>query len=128
MNRPVHFEIHASDPGTLSKFYAGVFGWTVTHVPAFNYWLINTGDNDGPGINGGMMKRMGPKPPGDGPVNAFVISLGVASVDVMLAKALAAGATVALPKMAIPGVGWQAYIKDPDNNLVGLHQPDAGAK
>jgi predicted enzyme related to lactoylglutathione lyase len=30
--------------------------------------------------------------------------------------------------MAIPGVGWQAYVKDPDENIVGLHQPDPGAK
>jgi predicted enzyme related to lactoylglutathione lyase len=29
--------------------------------------------------------------------------------------------------MAIPGVGWQAYIKDPDDNILGLHQADAGA-
>jgi len=27
MNRPVHFEIHATDPAKLSKFYADVFGW-----------------------------------------------------------------------------------------------------
>src|ERR1700741_3941108 len=109
MNRPVHFESHASDPDKLSKFYAGAFGWKVTHVPQFNYWLLDTGE--GTGINGGMMKRMGVPPPGDGPVNAFVVSLGVDSVDAALAKALAAGASVALPKMAIPGVGFQAYIK-----------------
>ncbi|SRR5579862_437135 len=126
MNRPVHFEIHATDPAQLSKFYTDAFGWKVTHVPEFNYWLFETGE--GPGYNGGMMKRMGAAPPGDGPVNAFVVSLGVGSVDGALAKALAAGATVAVPKMAIPGVGWQAYIKDPDNNIVGLHQPDTGAK
>src|SRR5882762_3789193 len=91
MNRPVHFEIHASDPDRLSKFYAAAFGWQITHMPAFNYWLINTGDNDGPGINGGMVKRMGPAPAADAAVNAFVTSLGVASVDDVLAKALAAG-------------------------------------
>ena len=34
MNRPVHFEIHATDPAKLSKFYADVFGWQITHMPA----------------------------------------------------------------------------------------------
>lgn len=126
MNRPVHFEIHASDPDALSRFYADAFGWKVTHVAAFNYWLLDTGE--GPGYNGGMMKRMGAAAADGAPVNAFVVSLGVDSVDETLAKALAAGATVALPKMAIPGVGWQAYIKDPDNNILGLHQADASAK
>lgn len=128
MNRPVHFEIHASDPAKLSKFYADVFGWQITHMPQFDYYLIDTGANDGPGINGGFVKRMGPAAPEGAPVNAFVCSLGVASVDDAFAKALAAGATVALPKMAIPGVGWQAYIKDPDNNIVGLHQREENAK
>ncbi|MBV9989723.1 MAG: VOC family protein [Alphaproteobacteria bacterium] len=128
MNRPVHFEIHAGDPAKLSKFYAEVFGWQITHMPQFDYYLISTGDNDGPGINGGFVKRMGPGAAAGAAVNAFVCSLGVASVDAALEKALAAGAQVALPKMAIPGVGWQAYIRDPDENIVGLHQADAGAK
>ena len=117
MNRPVHFEIHATDPATLSKFYADVFGWQITHMPQFDYYLINTGDNDGPGINGGFVKRMG-----------AVCSLGVKSVDEAVAKATAAGAQIALPKMAIPGVGYQAYIRDPDENIVGLHQADQNAK
>ena len=128
MNRPVHFEIHASDPAKLSKFYAEVFGWQITHMPQFDYYLIDTGGNDGPGINGGFVKRMGPAAPDGAPVNAFVCSLGVASVDEAFAKALAAGATVALPKMAIPGVGYQAYIRDPDDNIVGLHQADQNAR
>jgi hypothetical protein len=74
------------------------------------------------------MKRRGSAPGADAPVNAFVCSLGVGSVDAMLKKALDNGATVALPKVGIPGVGWQVYIKDPDGNIVGLHQPDTAAK
>jgi len=126
MNRPVHFEIHATDPEKMAKFYADVFGWKVQPMPQFNYWIFDTGTGDG--INGGMVKRMGQKPAADCPVSAFVCSLGVTSVDDALAKALDSGATVALPKMAIPGVGYQAYIKDPDGNILGLHQPDKNAK
>jgi predicted enzyme related to lactoylglutathione lyase len=29
--------------------------------------------------------------------------------------------------MPIPGVGWLAYIKDPDGNIIGLMQPDPKA-
>jgi predicted enzyme related to lactoylglutathione lyase len=97
-------------------------------MPQFDYYLIDTGEADGPGINGGFVKRMGQASSDGAAVNAFVCSLGVASVDETFAKALAHGATVALPKMAIPGVGWQAYVKDPDNNIVGLHQRDPNAK
>jgi len=128
MNRPVHFEIHATDPAKLSSFYADVFGWQITHMPQFDYYLINTGDADGPGINGGFVKRMGAGATVGAPVNAFVCSLGVTSIDDAVAKATAAGAQIALPKMAIPGVGWQAYIRDPEENIVGLHQADQSAK
>ena len=126
MSRPVHFEIHAGDPGKLAKFYADVFGWKIQHMPQFDYWLIDSG-SEGPGINGGLVRRRGPAPAPDAPVNAYVCSLGIDSVDSYLERALKAGATVALPKMAIPGVGYQAYIKDPDGNLLGLHQPDKSA-
>ena len=126
MNRPVHFEIHATDPEAMAKFYSAVFGWNVRHMPEFNYWMFDTGAGDG--INGGMVQRRGEKPAGDCPVSAFVCSLGVASVDDALAAARDNGATLALPKMAIPGVGYQAYIKDPDGNILGLHQPDPNAR
>jgi predicted enzyme related to lactoylglutathione lyase len=33
-----------------------------------------------------------------------------------------------MPKMAIPGIGWQAYLHDPEQNIIGIHQTDAGAK
>ena len=127
MNRVVHFEIHASDPEKLVAFYTKVFGWKVNHMPQFDYWLIDTGSEPG-GIGGGLTRRRGPAAGEGAPVNAFVCSLGVASVDEAMAKALDAGASVAMPKMGIPGVGWQAHIKDPDGNILGLHQPDKDAK
>jgi len=102
MNRPVHFEIHATDPAKLSKFYADVFGWQITHIPHLDYYLINTGDNDGPGINGGFAKRMGAHAAVGAPVNGFVCSLGVKSVDEAVSKATAAGAQIALPKWQSP--------------------------
>lgn len=126
MSRVVHFEIHATDPAELSAFYAKAFDWKITHMPQLDYYMFDTGTGDG--INGGMPKRVGPPPADGAAVNAFVCSLGVASVDVSLKRALDAGATVALPKMAIPGVGWQVYVKDPDGNILGIHQPDPSAR
>jgi uncharacterized protein len=29
MGRPVHFEIHASDPDRTQAFYEAVFGWAI---------------------------------------------------------------------------------------------------
>jgi predicted enzyme related to lactoylglutathione lyase len=126
MPRPVHFEIHASDPAKAAAFYSAVFGWKITHLPELTYWLIDTGEGDG--INGGIVERRGPNPAEDNPVNAFVCSIGISSVDDYVTRALKAGGTIALPKMTIPGVGYQAYVKDTDGNILGLHQPDRSAK
>jgi predicted enzyme related to lactoylglutathione lyase len=126
MSRVVHFEIHASNPEKLSAFYANVFGWKVNHLPQMDYWLLETGTGDG--INGGLMKRRGARAAEGAPVNAFVCSIGVESAAESFKRALAAGATQALPLGPIPGIGWQAYINDPDGNLVGIHQPDPSAR
>ncbi len=34
---------------------------------------------------------------------------------------------VALPKMAVPGVGWLAYCKDTEGNIFGFMQSDETA-
>jgi predicted enzyme related to lactoylglutathione lyase len=126
MPRIVHFEIHASKPQQLVDFYSKVFGWKFTHMPEMQYWLIDSGD--GPGINGGLMQRRGPKPVPGQPVNCHTTVIDVPNIDEYWQSALAAGATEAMPKMSIPGVGYAAYINDPDGNLVGIYQSDSNAK
>ncbi|MBI1187528.1 MAG: VOC family protein [Alphaproteobacteria bacterium] len=126
MGRVIHFEIHAADPERAAAFYTRVFGWRLQHVPALDYWLVQTGE--GPGIDGGLMRRRGEAPGAGQPVNAFVCSIGVDNLDRTLAEALDGRAeALALPKMAVPGVGWQAYVHDTEGNIIGLHQEDTGA-
>ena len=36
--------------------------------------------------------------------------------------------TITVPKMAIPGVGWLAYFKDPDGNAFGIMESDMSAR
>ena len=126
MNRVVHFEVHAEDPERAIRFYSAVLGWSFTQWGGpMDYWLITTGPDDQPGINGGMVRRMGAI---DGQaVIAFVCTVDVASVDDSVAKALENDGTVALPKMAIPGVGWLAYVKDTEGNIFGMMQNDPSA-
>jgi hypothetical protein len=126
MSRVVHFEVHAEDPERAIRFYSAVLGWSFTHWGGpQDYWLITTGPADQPGINGGMVRRMGVI---DGQaVIAFVCTVDVDSVDETVAKALENGGTVALPKMAVPGVGWLAYVKDTEGNIFGMMQNDPSA-
>ena len=54
--------------------------------------------------------------------------MNVEALDSTLGSAIAAGAEVALAKMAVPGVGWLAYVRDPNGNLLGLMQNDPTAR
>ena len=126
MPRPVHFEIHATDPERVVAFYEQVFGWKIERWGDQPYWLITTGDTN-PGIDGGLTPRQGPAPAADAPVSSFVNMIDVVDLDATLTAIDAAGGTVALDKHAVPGIGWLAYFKDPDNNLFGVMQPDEQA-
>lgn len=135
MNRVIHFEIHAADPERAARFYRDVFGWDVkewvipgVHIPNENrYWMATTGPGGEPGIDGGILFRRG-APPADGqPVNAYVCTIGVASLDESVRKAVSAGATLAAPKMPIKGIGWLSYCKDTEGNIFGMMQSDPNA-
>ena len=128
MPRVVHFEIHADNPERAVRFYTDLFGWQFTKwegpMPS---WLINTGAEGTPGINGGLLKRQHPITGNDG-VIAYVCTVNVDDLDKSLALGQKLGGAVALPKIAVPGVGWLAYLKDTEANVIGVMQPDTAAK
>jgi len=121
MPRVVHFEVSVNDPERAVAFYQQVFGWGIHKWdgPA-DYWLIQTGPDDQPGINGGMFRRMGPV----GHVN----TIDVPSVDDFATKIEAHGGEIVVPKRAIPGVGWLAYAKDTEGSIFGIIQADKSAQ
>jgi predicted enzyme related to lactoylglutathione lyase len=127
MPRVVHFEIHADEPERAAEFYKSVFEWEIQKWDGSQeYWMITTGKDDQPGINGGMMKRQGPIN-GDS-VIAYVCTIDIPSVDDYVKKITAAGGHSVVPKMPIPGMGWLAYCKDTEGNIIGLIQGDPTAK
>jgi len=122
MPRPVHFEIPADNPQRAIDFYSNVFGWQFTKWDGpMDYWLISTGKSAEPGIDGGLLQRREPNQP-------CVNTVGVENLDKTMASVLSSGGTIAVPKMAIPGVGWLAYCKDTEGHIFGMMQPDASAK
>lgn len=129
MPRPVHFEIQADDPARAIKFYETLFGWSFQKWDGpMPYWLVTTGPDGTPGINGGLHPRMGPKPQPEQAVIAFVCTMMVDSVDAYVTKATQAGAKICVPKMPIPGIGWLAYANDTEGNIFGMMQSDPAAK
>jgi predicted enzyme related to lactoylglutathione lyase len=121
MNRPVHFEIHAQEPERAMAFYRTLLGWRFERWGEIPYWVVLTGDS-APGIDGGLLPRRGPPPVDGAAVNAWVCTVEVEDLDRTVAAAERAGGRLALPKMAIGEMGWVAYVKDTEGNLLGLMQ------
>ena len=123
MSRIVHFEINTPDVEVATTFYEAVFGWQFNKWEggdgAPDYWLVTTGEEDTPGINGGLMS-----------VDEWpqtVNTMQVESVDAFTEKITAHGGEVVVPKMAIKGVGYSAYFKDPSGVAFGIFEPDPSA-
>lgn len=129
-SRPIHFEIQADDMARAQAFYGSVFGWTFEDYSNYvgaPYVGVTTGPEGEPGINGAILPRPAPAPAPEQGTNAWVITIGVDDYDAVHEKLLAAGASVALPKMALPGMAWQGYYLDTEGNTIGIHQPDPNA-
>jgi len=122
MPRVIHFEINVDDPERAAKFYADTFGWQFQKWGGpTEYWLVTTGEDGQPGINGGLMKR---PHPGASTVN----TIGVASVDDAVATVTKNGGKVVMPKTVIPTIGWFAYCTDTEGNTFGVMQSDPNAR
>lgn len=126
MGRVTHFEIHAADPERASAFYTAVFGWQIVKWDGpWPYWLITTGSDEEPGINGAIVQRRGEL---DGQaVTAFVCTAQVDDVEATVAKIGEAGGELAMPEMQVPGVGRLVYGKDTEGNIFGALQPETSA-
>ena len=119
MMRPVHFEILADDPEKAVDFYRSIFGWEIgAWEPGDElYWLVTTGSDEVPGINGAIMERHFQQ--------AIINTIEVESLDVMFEKIEAAGGKKVHGPNEIPGVGVHAYCADPEGNLFGILQPSS---
>lgn len=128
MNRVVHFEIPADDPGRAKKFYEDVFGWEIkkwdSPDPEMDYWLITTGEKDMMGINGGLFKReRKPSVSMDhNDAGNSVITVGVEDIDQIIEKITQNNGEIVEKKMEIPMMGWLIYARDTEGNIFGAMQ------
>jgi predicted enzyme related to lactoylglutathione lyase len=120
--RVVHFELAAQDPERAAEFYRQAFGWDIKKWDGpVEYWMVMTGPQGQMGIDGGILRHREGAP-------KTVNTIGVASVDEAVERVVRSGGQVVAPKMAIPGVGYQAYCTDTEGILFGLHEPNPAAK
>ena len=121
MSRIVHFEINTPDVEATTAFYGSVFGWQFNKWEGDEqtYWLVTTGEDGTPGINGGMMSI------DDWPQTVNTIQ--VESIDAFTEKITESGGEVVVPKMAIKGAGYSAYFRDPNGIAFGIFENDPSA-
>lgn len=124
MNRPNHFEIYTDNPEAAQLFYKDVFGWNFQKFEGgpIEYWLVTTGDDNEPGINGGLTR------PREGQSSGTINTVAVESLEKTIAKIEQSGGKICVPKMPIPKIGWLAYAEDPAGNVFGIIEPDEKAK
>lgn len=121
MPRVMHFEVPVDDPARAVNFYRSVFGWQINKWDGpEDYWLVGTGEEGEPGINGALTRRS------EGFMST-VNTIGVDSVDAFVARIEANGGKILMTKTAIPGMGWLAYGQDTEGNNFGIIEPDTSA-
>jgi hypothetical protein len=122
MDPIVHFEIRVDDVKRASSFYKDAFGWTAEEFGGTGYWRVSTTDADefggpkSPGaINGGMAKRVDL-------LKNNVLVIGVNDIDASLEKVEELGGKTIQKKQAVADIGFSAYFRDTEDNIIGLWQ------
>lgn len=126
----VYFTIQADDIERAAAFYTKTFGWRIekwggTWDGSDDYWLIDTGTEEQPAMQGTLMKRPGAV---DSPMlNGYMCGIESTSIDADLETVVANGGSLVFPKITIPAVGWVAYCRDTEGNFFELRQMDTSA-
>jgi uncharacterized protein len=123
MDKLVHFEIPIDNIDRAKKFYGSIFGWGLKDWAApdgktyVNITTVPVDENFVPkepgAINGDMALR-------NEIIKVPVVTINVDSINEYLEKITSAGGSVVLEKQEIPTMGFYAYFKDTEGNVMGL--------
>ncbi|TCC31176.1 VOC family protein [Kribbella sindirgiensis] len=120
--RIVHFEVPYDDGDRARAFYREAFGWNLTEVPGLDYTMATTGPvneqsvSTEPGfINGGMFRRTDE-------LKQPVLTVDVPDIDAAWKTIESLGGERVGEKLPVGDMGFAAYFKDPEGNILGLWQ------
>jgi predicted enzyme related to lactoylglutathione lyase len=124
--RVVHFEIPFQDGDRAQQFYKDAFDWQLQSMPGMGYVLVTTGPTGDAGptepgyINGGMLSRS------DSPSAGPLVVIDVESIDDALRRIGEIGGETVVGKQPVGDMGFSAYVKDTEGNVVGLWETARG--
>ncbi|MFJ6535467.1 VOC family protein [Paenarthrobacter sp. NPDC091711] len=124
----VHFEIPTDNKDRANTFYQSAFGWSLIPMEGMEYTAAitapsneETGAPTEPGaINGALFPRTDD-------LKTPILTIDVDDLDAALAQIESAGGSVVQAKDAVPAMGWFAYFKDTEGNILGVWQNDTSA-
>ena len=120
--RVVHFEIPVDDGDRARSFYKEIFGWQLQEMPEMSYTLVMSGPSGDQGptepgyINGGLMSRS------ESLAGATVVVVDVEDIAAALEKIGSLGGSTVQAKLPVGDMGFSAYAKDSEGNVIGLWQ------
>jgi predicted enzyme related to lactoylglutathione lyase len=117
------FALHVDDVDRARVFYEAVFGWTFEPWGPPGFYLIHTGDDSSPGIQGLMHKRCEPRSAGG--LNGIEPTFAVEDVDAVVARVEANGGQIVFEKTVIPTVGTLVRFLDTEGNDIGAMNYDS---
>ena len=107
----VYFQLVGNDLQRGMDFYRSLFGWKIEPMAGMEKAYSEITIKEA-GLNGGLSSEGKP---------GTLIFISVPSVSEWIEKAIKLGATVAMPRTAIPNdMGFMAIIGTPDGNSIGL--------
>jgi uncharacterized protein len=107
----VQWQIIATDPEAVTRFYGTLFGWKTSTGNALGYREVDTGEH---GVPGGVW----PAPPGA--TNFVQLFVRVDDVAQCVAEASRLGATTIVPPAALPDGQTMAILRDPHGMPFGI--------
>ena len=124
--KPTYFDLTVRDLAAARRFFEAALGWRFERFPMpYEYYRIQAGPADEPGIDGGIGALA--DTPATGGAPSATLTVPVPDLDTALALVTQAGGSVVEPRMPIPGIGWYATCAEPGGLRFGLIEADANA-
>lgn len=125
--KPTYFDLTVTDLDSARRFFEHALGWRFEKFAMpYEYYRIQAGAPDEPGIDGGIGEAKDAPLAKGNPMTQVTIQ--VENLDEVLARVKEGNGKIVEPKMPIPGIGWYATCSEPGGLLFGLIEPDASVR
>ena len=119
MNPRHPVSIPVNYPQMTLPFYKEAFGWNFSPANQQDYWLMGT-DQENLNLEESVLHHNNPEPV----IDTIEVNDLTAAVD----KIRSLGGEILVPNIHLPGLGWLAYFRDPEGNILSAMEVDTSEK